>query len=632
MKQSSSMSQSRLISVSISAIVVFLLCYAVVSGGGGDKDLKKIVTPTPSTDLPMDDTTGTTRTLLYNSIVRRPQVHEGYFQQHILSPHKQKCEKQTATQQQHNRTVDLRIHFPSEIPSSIPCGSLHRFWIESLASDDGTVRCKGRDVIDVLIQSGRSRYAVERIMDLENGIYEVWWYVPDASLIDPAEHITICVDVVLTNLDDGVQFALNLSTLGKTYSMVLFQNREARAFPVACVINTTTGYRAEDRMKLNCKNIHLFPLCKRKSSAQQQILPLCTRKHKQISWPGSFHPPNREVTSQGWEHPLWYYPQQCRLRYWNQTDAETCLQRKWLLGWGDSTLKQALSNLLEYHLNFSVIPGIFMESYDRNKTLSRLEKLQHRQYRNPKRTRSYLPNFFRYRQWDRILNLTNKTSESVPRVTMAWGGCYGRLDQANPESCHPRGKVGLLNRDFLNETFTTSIAEGKRLPDMILLSHQLWQYPRHDEPFFIKLIKESLQWLLSYYDTAKQQYPLIIWNNVPTKSNEWKYNRCRIPPQSFDQHTSWTLHDYFHTGATESHRNAVVFFDRYVMTYPFHNHEDGFVHTGWHYGSTWGMCLTGLAHRRYLYDPLFGPSGGCAKKTYPEMIMTQAWLNMLCNP
>jgi hypothetical protein len=462
--------------------------------------------------------------------------------------------------------------------SELSCG-WDRFWIQSLNAQ-GTPRCKGGDFYLLRMQSKSMKLAVDRIVDLDNGLYEVTVYVPHRGSFHPQDPIEICVDLTLSNAiaDDGIMdhFAINSTTLGRTFRLPHYQYLKHDSNRASCVLRKPLADMCSHTAKYAC-------------SSKSPPKPTCTREHNVV--PGSWQPQGPP----GWNASMWYYPNECHLRYYSPEAARVCLNRKWIVGWGDSTMKQAMSNFLEDHLNLSVVEGVYMRDIDTlRQTL-------------PKKKRAKLPNFFTYRQWDR--NVSDIGTSSL-RVSMAWGGCL--WVSATP-GCPD---VAMRNRAYLGKLLSGS----GPLPDMITMTHHIWRYPWHDEPDFIRLVLDTEKWIHSFYTRRNVPLPLLIWNNAPKIANDEHWNRCRLPAETFQQHLSWSLEDALHDAGSK-----VVFVDRWALTYPFHYDSDGFVHTGVHYGSTLSMCMTGLAYKR-IYDP-----ATCVRNTYPEKVMVQVWLNMICN-
>ena len=424
------------------------------------------------------------------------------------------------------------------------------------------------------------KLSVDRLVDLGNGLYEAVLHIPTLAPSEAPDPIGICADLTQSNtaMAGGMDhFAINASTLGKVFSLPHYKFLKHDASRSSCV--------PRKPMSVSCINTSRY-MCDQRKTAP----PICGRHHNVV--PGAWL---QTKPAPGWTHPFWYYPRDCTLRYYDPTAARKCLRSKWIVGWGDSTMKQAMCNVLEGHLNESVVEGVYMRDIDRLRQIL------------PKKKRAALPNFFTYRQWDRKID----SATSPLRVSMAWGGC---LWVSAAPGCHD---VAMRNRAYLEKLL---VPPGP-LPDMISMTHHIWRSPPgHDEVDFIELVRDTVRWIHRFYDGRGQRRPLLLWNNGPKIANDDIWNRCRLPAETYEQHLSWALED-----ALRADKSDLVFVDRWALTSPFHIDTDGFVHTGVHYGSTMAMCMTGLAYKR-MYDP-----ATCARTTYPETGMVQVWLNMLCN-
>jgi len=504
------------------------------------------------------------------------------FYERLLAQHLAECNPDPKVP-----SVDFQLHGAE----TLSCG-WDRFWIQSLDAN-GRPRCRGGDFYTLRVQSEQMKLSVDRLVDLGNGLYEGLLWLPQfnaASLVakDPIE---ICADLTMTNTlfrtESGGwmdHFAINASTLGSVFRLPHYLYLGHDATRSSCVPR-------KNSMSAFCVKSSKY-MCEGEGGGTvvpetERILPLCGRQHPIV--PGAWL---RQSPHPDWPHPYWYYPKDCRLRYLDPAGSRACLKGLWIAGWGESTMKQAMSNFVEEHLNLSVVEGVYM----RNIGISNKKSLHLLKYIN----------FFTYRQWDRTF--------ADVRISMVWGGCRGWVSGA--PGCP---EVAMRNRDYLE-----GLLKGPgKLPDMISMSHHIWTRmspPFHDEVDFIALIKTTVDWIHSHYDARRQTRPLLLWNNYPKVANDRDFNRCRYPAETYEQHLSWAIED-----ALSEAKSPLVFIDRWALTAPFHIDSDGFVHTGVHYGSTFAMCMTGLGHKK-IYEP-----ASCVRQTYPETVMVQSWLNMLCN-
>jgi len=456
----------------------------------------------------------------------------------------------------------------------------NRFWIQSLTATDST-QCRGGDVYDITIRSEDTLVHPQRVVDLENGLYEVHMIIPN-----PGEY-TVCVDMLLSQAHKEnpfeAAFTNNITMAGR--------------------INTHGYPNIHDNSKKYCVGTSGKRTCSKGMFTggvqERNGLPRCDPNDNRALQGYWYRPPGATcgaglcegVIGNTWEGWI-FVPYDCYLKLYTPAETWKCLKDKWIVGWGDSTMKQAMSNFVEYHLG---VP-IFQD------TMENLDLL--RQTRGKK-----APGFFSYRQWD----IQREKYGHNMRLTMMWGGCPNIAAGPN---CRV---IGWHHRSHIEKLFSRS----QKLPDILTVSFHIWRRMSYadSEAVYLDDIKDWVRWLKKTYELKNQTLPLVLWNFHPRHANN-KLTRCMYPGPIAMEHFNWVLEDYFSQNEPEGLRFIRI--DRYSIYSPFHFDELGFVHFGIHYGATRGMCMTGLS-RNQGYE-----LSQCVKKTYPEEMINYVWLNYIC--
>ena len=125
------------------------------------------------------------------------------------------------------------------------------------------------------------------------------------------------------------------------------------------------------------------------------------------------------LDSGGW---VWT-SEHCVPHVYSHEEAWRLLDRVWLLGWGDSTLKQPLANFLEYHLMQPVL-DVFMEQLDAFKAMILNPKIPrplwfHQNVPPVKWNARLLPTFFSYRLFH-VVRQQPARSDSIPDFVSTW--------------------------------------------------------------------------------------------------------------------------------------------------------------------------------------------------------------------
>ena len=304
-----------------------------------------------------------------------------------------------------------------------------------------------------------------------------------------------------------------------------------------------------------------------------------------------------------------------RLRDVSSNSVASVVKGRWILGWGDSTLKQPMSNLVEYRLQVPIFSprGVPVKMLDIPSAQGKVKA-------------KHIPHFFSYRQWD------VKSTPLVARFTFDWAGCPNT--GGRPSDCPKQlgmRNLGVLQRHLgeykgkTKEVDAGGVGDGPDdFPSIIVLGHFHWRYPRYDEPDFLNLINETLRGVLlpaidDAVKTLKLPFrPLIVWNtqthrlhNVDMRQN------CVVPSEAqLQRHFNMQIVDFLSKNFAEE----ILIVDRFQVTSPLHI-GDRYGQFGVHYGNSKGMCLTGSPKG---YDPK-----SCDRDTVADDVVMQMWFNAL---
>ncbi|KAH9584110.1 hypothetical protein LSM04_008730 [Trypanosoma melophagium] len=560
-------------------------------------------------------------------------------------------------------------------------GQWHRCWIIPMTrtappGGGGAVyepTCQAGDVVDVRMESAMAKVAVERVIDMDNGVLEVQFYIRKRGVY------SFCADLVVRHQDmldalaaskkDGNHYASAQQDTGVPEERVLYNGHRQHTrcgeavvrfddgvdvvpLPVRCdVVDDFDRFRFGGwyHVGRRCDGIHCVALGLRAG----EVDPLL----------GS---------TEGW---LWV-SDVCQLRLF--TDEELLLSLfpgAWFLGWGPSTTREPLADMLEEHLHTRIF-WAFMKDL----------------WKYPSKKKK---SFFHYRMFDRCVEphtpwskeLFRRAGNLTPsaRVTLLWGGCLSTFSNRCPK------RQGLiLFHERINRTFGVAARRGRRdsscgsqsFPTVLLLDHVVWRIHPNDDPAFLRAMRHLLlEQLPQLYkevvmvsaagDPDIAQWPLTVWHTAPAINNADKgvrdgnYNRGR------GIHLQWAMEDDLaalyrlpdgdgrsvqrtvRTGDgagvayiqdnnryppltaervrqrrgsyNETRGMAIVppvlLISRHQITLPLHFGNE-FCRNGVHYGSTSGHCLTASKVKNHIYYD-------CVRKTWADKVLQIAWYNAM---
>lgn len=525
--------------------------------------------------------------------------------------------------------------------------------------------CTGGDALHVRFESKTARVAVKRIIDRGDGLYEAQAFVRLAG------EYKICVAVEQSwrwEFEDrhtwvtshrGLTWLQERRAATHKLSFRIDPNppdvpdvgnpkRELMCPPkrpiwnvsegASCVVRVVAGAWQVKENRPPCDGQRLLPGHWRRLSSDS-----CSEQDGVCT--GDLRNLGRD-RDQGW---IWE-SDTCRVHLFGRNEAWSLLRGRWILAWGDSTLKQPMCNWIEYFLGVPIF-GAFMED---------LHQL-------PKKGR---PGFFSYRSFDIRrhppligADAAKNISEDIPdstRFTMTWAGCPGIAQ--GPHQCAPSQTAGFNTRTLLDY-----FSRSSRLPDVIILNHFIWRKPLGDEVQFDSMVLHAMNTILDAYRAAKgtPKEPLggkavIVYVSATQPLFTDAHKQCQgssFPTTHVTDDLALRLetllNEHYATGehvtrgfATSKVNKksddapppkeprvvdgisppvpgvAVAILPRVDLTWPF-RYTDEYVHFGLHYGSTRGMCFTGLDHRdHYGLDK-------CLRRTFADTMLMQWWMNLM---
>lgn len=469
-------------------------------------------------------------------------------------------------------------------------GQWHRCWIIPLtrtrSSKNDTANsavvyeptCQAGDVVDVRMESPTAKVAVDRVIDLDNGVLEVQFYIRKRGAYSfSADLLVRHQDMLAALLAVNASGNSSLRSLGRLSSSVLLGSHGTASHgapgPNIPKNNRTPAYPTNVFRMLRRTGTHGKPFLEHEAVRFDDgvnVIPLpvpcdsvddfdrfrfggwyrvgeqCDGVHCITSPLEENRPHPLLISTNGW---MWV-SDVCQMRLF--TDEE--LLRKifkgvWFFAWGASTTRDSLTNMLEEHLHTRIF-GTFMRD------LWRLPKDRD-------------PNFHDYCAWDRCVipqsewsrNLFNKTNEftASSRVTLAWGDCKN-----NPEDMCPVHKRFSLFQEGINasigvqarkEQGSETLCGSQGFPDVLLLDHVAWGCePSTDDPLllfrtrrllmnhFSELFKEIVG-ASSPKDLSVAEWPLTFWHTSPARSNANKSERDGDYYRLRERHLQWAMED-----------------------------------------------------------------------------------------
>ncbi|ORC86831.1 uncharacterized protein TM35_000251270, partial [Trypanosoma theileri] len=388
-------------------------------------------------------------------------------------------------------------------------GQWHRCWIIPMTrttppGGGGAVyepTCQSGDVVDVRMESAMAKVAVERVIDMDNGVLEVQFYIRKRGVY------SFCADLVVRHQDMLDALAASekgrnrsVQMLGRLSPTALLEHHgtpeyaeagpeikpplnKTPAYPknVYCIGGTITsqgetavGHAVGEAMVRFNDGVDVVPLPTRcdvvddfdrfRFGGWYRVGRRCDGVHCVALNLGAGEVDPLLESTEGW---LWV-SDVCQLRLF--TDEELLLSLfpgAWFLAWGPSTTREPLADMLEEHLHTRIF-NVFMKDL----------------WRYPKKK---TPPFYDYRMWDRCVEphtlwskeLFKKAGRSTPstRVTLLWGGCLSTFSNR----CPKRQALALFH-ERINRTFGIAVRRGRRdracgsqsFPTVLLLDHVVW--------------------------------------------------------------------------------------------------------------------------------------------------------------
>ncbi|KAH9584060.1 hypothetical protein LSM04_005296 [Trypanosoma melophagium] len=561
-------------------------------------------------------------------------------------------------------------------------GQWHRCWIIPMTrtappGGGGAVyepTCQAGDVVDVRMESAMAKVAVERVIDMDNGVLEVQFYIRKRGVY------SFCADLVVRHQDmldalaaskkDGNRSVQLLGRLSPTALLEHYGTPEyAEPGPeIMPPLNKTPAYPRNVYCITGTASTHAVGEAVVRFDDGVDVVPLPVRcdvvdDFDRFRFGGWYHVGRRcdgihcvalglragEVdpllgSTEGW---LWV-SDVCQLRLF--TDEELLLSLfpgAWFLGWGPSTTREPLADMLEEHLHTRIFWAFMKDlwKYPKKKT----------------------PPFYDYRMFDRCVEphtpwskeLFRRAGNLTPsaRVTLLWGGCLSTFSNRCPK------RQGLiLFHERINRTFGVAARRGRRdsscgsqsFPTVLLLDHVVWRIHPNDDPAFLRamrhllleqlpqLYKEvvmvsaagdpdiaqgiHLQWAMEDDLAALYRLPdgdgRSVQRTVRTGDGAgvaYIQDNNRYPPLTAERVRQ-------RRGSYNETRGMaivppVLLISRHQITLPLHFGNE-FCRNGVHYGSTSGHCLTASKVKNHIYYD-------CVRKTWADKVLQIAWYNAM---
>jgi hypothetical protein len=527
-----------------------------------------------------------------------------------------------------------------------------RLWFATTSDAGGAQRsCRGGDVVIVSVASDRARPLADIVLDHGDGLYEAQVFVRRPGAYQ------VCADTVLSyNVGAGDQAAArrrHLKSTPKWASSALgnvVDLSEVTQFPKGADFCNTQDVDAWSRARCVTVDVRMPAAAVEEAERQlrqQRAASRCTHADtfRQGEWrrvdkcDGSVCSGDLEAlqTAKGW---VWA-SDWCTLEIMAPAAAWAAAANKWIVAWGDSTLKQPVANFLEYDLRVPVFTA-FMENLEGIKIKKRPGFFTYRQYHvtrlkpplgagTPPETTALATQQQTQPQGD---------SPTTPFVSLsyAWGGCPAiGAAPACKNAMGMRNRVGVQRFIESGAGADATLGHPLGVPDMVLLNHFIWRYPLYNESQFIADLHDTVRWMHGKLAervaaTPSSRMPLIVWMTGTKRihNNGTRSIRCASEDtELFERHLAWVIerelsssYPFSADRATWQRTPTVLIMSRFELTHPFH-YGDEFGHFGVHYGSTRGMCLTGISHKQ-AYQ-----LSRCLRRTFVDGMVIQWWLNAM---
>lgn len=566
--------------------------------------------------------------------------------QDVIDRQRVACNSSSAAQSKEDQlAVKAELLYPGDASSGrllrMPHPGMIRLLFRTLLAN-GQPSCRGGDVLEVRMESPDAKINLDVLVDRGNGLYEA-----QVFMRRPGAY-TVCADTVVSYPEQPVRCVRSDATLFTEQPVSRADCEPARVKEVRTApwCNTAASWEKDAR----CATVTVEIPAAAADAFEQRIATQRQRDGTTCTHPDAFRSGEwrrvggcdgsvcvgdlNVLQSEGW---IWA-SDYCTQRIYGPTDAwARAASDAWVVAWGDSTLKQPLANMVEYGLNSTVF-AVSMENLESIRSVKKR------------------PGFFSYRQYDvtrplpselreavAVTNPKARSAEAPPvfSLSYAWGGCPAVA--AAPGACP--AKVGTANRDTVQRFLGNSKPGGKRLPDVVVVNHQIWRpQPMFNETAFELAVRDTVVWLHATLANRVRQLlaseggraavvmPALVWVSGTRRLHDEQMRATRCNTEDtvvFERRLSWRIE---HTLSTEFpytadrsawlERPSVRILSRYELTLPFHfGNTHG--HFGVHYGSTKGMCLTGISHKQG-YE-----LSRCLRKTFPDGMLIQWWFNVL---
>ncbi|KAJ9469617.1 hypothetical protein DIPPA_02151 [Diplonema papillatum] len=329
-----------------------------------------------------------------------------------------------------------------------------------------------------------------------------------------------------------------------------------------------------------------------------------------------------------------FVPRACYLRMVNRETGWGCVRNKSLLFFGDSTVRQTASNLLEGVLGTPVLEG---KSYRWHRRLCNANAVSNRTGRpcwswkcvSEELARSGCMDMNHARAWSG--HRGHPWNESVSfHGRMVWGGGFKRYTKpgVRPASLDhtARNKYGWAcgKRFCTAARWDINLSLDHERPDFVMLNGFFWDLDTDDFALFYSKVRDLL-------DLVRLKAPnaLVVWNLAH--------------PQCFDDRLGDPLHEYCwrhfamkaHSVLAEWNNRLllrrlaadypeVLVHDRMPMAAP-HAHSAEFCQKGMHFGASSNDC-----HRVDMSEIDVAKQHGCARNWRVDKFFGQVWLNAMC--
>ena len=444
-----------------------------------------------------------------------------------------------------------------------------------------------------MFESDNAKVAVDRIIDLDNGLYEVIFFIRKRG------SYKFCVDAI----------GSHDKCVGQ-YNFRLIDPAKSKDSPIGRVLSEHPPVTGAPRQEMPRtpqfpNNLRCFPANFERGIDAIPLRESCrtstdrdrfrfgawfkmdgpSQKCDGIHCTGT---PLSTMESWIWASDI------CIIHVYDRVGLHKLLNKTWIVGWGGSTMKQPMSNFVEYYMGHAIFK-FYMAQLDMWKSKKKA-------------------GFFSYRQWG--VTITNESLGTATTWNMLWGGCPGLV--AAPSACTTT--VGMRFWPRLEGLIGGSRGPNASVPTAILLDHFVWRWPMNDEVAFSE--QSSLLFRRIGETAAKHkwlQQPLIVWHNGPSSANNDMSPRPDHCGQlAVTRHLCWTVEDDYDKNTTA----GMLLISRDQITLPLH-FGNSFVHFGVHYGASEGMCNTGHSRsERYAF-------ANCVRRTWGDDAMIIMWLNAI---